>query len=65
VVATRFRFQLQPLQYQSDYIDGLVLPRRATDEFAKNLITNIDDEEEDTNTDELFQKDYFEPPFIV
>jgi len=42
-----------------------VLPRRATDEFAKNLITNIDDEEEDTNTDELFQKDYFEPPFIV
>jgi Niemann-Pick C1 protein len=31
VVATRFRFQLQPLLYQQDYINGLLETRRATD----------------------------------
>lgn len=34
VVATRFRFQLQPLLYQQDYINGLLETRRATDQFS-------------------------------
>ena len=31
VVATRFRFNMQPLLYQVDFMNGLLETRRATD----------------------------------
>lgn len=33
VVATNFRFQHKPLQYQQDYINGLLETRRVCDMF--------------------------------
>ena len=40
VETTRFRFQHQPLKYQSDYIAGLVETRKAADVFAQRLTAN-------------------------
>jgi Niemann-Pick C1 protein len=37
VSATRFRFAHTPVHYQSDFIDDLVLTRRATDQFSDKL----------------------------
>lgn len=38
VSATRFRFSHTPVRYQSDFINDLVLTRRATDQFSDSLI---------------------------
>lgn len=38
VSATRFRFSHTPVRYQDDFINDLILTRRATDKFSDDLI---------------------------
>lgn len=38
VSATRFRFSHTPVRYQKNFIDDLILTRRATDQFSEQLV---------------------------
>jgi Niemann-Pick C1 protein len=48
VSATRFRFSHTPVRYQDDFIRDLILTRRATDQFSKQL-TTLDDKKKNSN----------------
>ena len=44
VVATRFRYMHTAVRYQDDFINDLILTRRATDIFSKQLVPSKKEE---------------------